>query len=468
MIELPDYPGMQKAQSVFVVLEPVEKFEHIVAFLFQIFFHFCNHLVCIHERHCEYIVLREKFRLGDAKKGGNFKRRLFVGVMKVIEVFDRKGAVKGTFTIDDDDYDRVTSACKWSLTNDGYIVNNRMGLLHRWLLNVADRSVVVDHIDNCRTNNSRKNLRIATPSLNSHNKTRSKNHTNKYVGVTWNKNQEKWEVNFCGEGCGVYVDQDHAARVYNHFAVQKYGKDAKINDVPYDPNFEPPVIKRRVSKGSGGVSYHKGKKRWMASLNYDKKQKFLSCAKTEEEAIEIVQKARAKYELAKEIEHLRKPIVRNSDGIAIITVTTKDVFEYALVDDVWWHELSKHAWISDGKGYGQTIINKKMIKMHSFILATEIPEGMVIDHMNHNRLDNRTQNLRIATISQNNQNKRANLNQVLPRGVRKINNKYYARITIDYQEIPLGGHDTPEQAGRAYDAKALEIYGPQAFQNYPQ
>ncbi len=43
-----------------------------------------------------------------------------------------------------------------------------------------------------------------------------------------------------------------------------------------------------------------------------------------------------------------------------------------------------------------------------------------------------------------------------------------ARISINYQDVYLGTYDTPEEAARVYDAKAIEIRGPQTWLNFPE
>lgn len=51
--------------------------------------------------------------------------------------------------------------------------------------------------------------------------------------------------------------------------------------------------------------------------------------------------------------------------------------------------------------------NRKIIKLHRYI--TNCPKNLVVDHINHNTLDNRKCNLKVCTIAENNQN---NLNVI--------------------------------------------------------
>lgn len=93
-----------------------------------------------------------------------------------------------------------------------------------------------------------------------------------------------------------------------------------------------------------------------------------------------------------------------------------------------------------------------------------------VDHRNGLGLDNRRENLRPATPSEN------TINQAAPRtntsgykGVNLFRNGRW-RATIGHQrkQIHLGYFDTAEEAAHAYDAAALELYGQFARPNFPQ
>lgn len=74
-------------------------------------------------------------------------------------------------------------------------------------------------------------------------------------------------------------------------------------------------------------------------------------------------------------------------------------------------------------GYLTFSLNGKMTFLHRFVWEMhngEIPEDMVVDHINHIRNDNRLSNLRLATLSQNSSNCKDSVRQLereLPRGV---------------------------------------------------
>mgnify|MGYP001205356344 CR=1 FL=1 len=91
-----------------------------------------------------------------------------------------------------------------------------------------------------------------------------------------------------------------------------------------------------------------------------------------------------------------------------------------------------------------------------FYVYGELPQE--IDHINKNKSDNRIDNLRLATRSQNNINTKPRKGKY-PRGVMKNKNKYTAYIDKNYKRMYLGTYDTISEAKRIRDEKAKELYG---------
>jgi hypothetical protein len=98
------------------------------------------------------------------------------------------------------------------------------------------------------------------------------------------------------------------------------------------------------------------------------------------------------------------------------------------------------------------------------LLGIDLPNGLIVDHINGNAKDNRFSNLRIATNQQNSFNsvtKKRTRNHGLPRGVYPSNppGKFVAKIRHSYKEICLGTFLSPQEAHAAYVAKANTLRG---------
>ncbi len=104
-----------------------------------------------------------------------------------------------------------------------------------------------------------------------------------------------------------------------------------------------------------------------------------------------------------------------------------------------------------------------------FYMTGKWPENEV-DHKNRIRNDDRWENLREATPSQNavNKEQRARKNKCGYRGIKNSwNGKFQAGINVNGKAIKLGEFDTIEKAALAYDLAAKKYYGEFAVFNFP-
>ena len=109
----------------------------------------------------------------------------------------------------------------------------------------------------------------------------------------------------------------------------------------------------------------------------------------------------------------------------------------------------------------------KRYKQYAHRLITKCPPGQVVDHKNHNGLDCTRNNLRIVGYSKNNQNRSIwKPGADGYRGVRKNDSgTYQARIQADGVRENLGSFKTSLEAAKAYDIRALELFGEFAWTN---
>lgn len=135
----------------------------------------------------------------------------------------------------------------------------------------------------------------------------------------------------------------------------------------------------------------------------------------------------------------------------------------AIVDDDDFESLSRHRWhYSNGYAGRNTVTARgwRIQKMHRVILP--VSDGMKVDHINGNKLDNRRSNLRVCTPGQNRANTGAMAKSKQKyKGVtfdKKFKKKYGARIVHEGKIHLLGRYDTPEDAARAYNAARVNAW----------
>lgn len=137
------------------------------------------------------------------------------------------------------------------------------------------------------------------------------------------------------------------------------------------------------------------------------------------------------------------------DGDILRIVTAKG--QTILVDAEDADKVRGLSWSASGCGYPKTYLNGKMVAMHQIILGDELGDGMVADHKNRNKLDNRRSNFRICTRMQNSWNaSKGKRNRSGVRGVTITKEgRYLARIMANGVEHRLGTFATLEEAAEA-------------------
>lgn len=149
---------------------------------------------------------------------------------------------------------------------------------------------------------------------------------------------------------------------------------------------------------------------------------------------------------------------------------------------VWTESCQARAWrgkkagsLSCSTGYLQVWFRKKIkpTLVHRIVWEIhfgKIPRHMKIDHINRIKTDNRIENLRIVSNQQNSMNRgpvKSKKRTSLYKGVyfyRRLA-KYMARIGFNRKTIFIGYYETEQDAARAYNAKAKELYGDHAYLN---
>ena len=138
----------------------------------------------------------------------------------------------------------------------------------------------------------------------------------------------------------------------------------------------------------------------------------------------------------------------------------------ALIDDDMYDRVSRFNWIAHKNGrmyYAESAfqVNLKFVTLSMHRLVMGYPDGN-IDHINHDGLDNRRENLRVCTVAQNGMNRQKNVNGSSKyRGVRYVGkvNRWRANIKLNGKKINVGSFLTEIEAALAWNKKALELFG---------
>lgn len=104
----------------------------------------------------------------------------------------------------------------------------------------------------------------------------------------------------------------------------------------------------------------------------------------------------------------------------------------------------------------------RRVSMHRLVVGAEA--GDVVDHINGNGMDNRRENLRIATPQENARNRRPMDGSF--KGVKRAGKRWRAMIKVDGgKRLLIGDFDTAEKAAYAYNLAAVLHFGEFAWTN---
>ena len=148
-----------------------------------------------------------------------------------------------------------------------------------------------------------------------------------------------------------------------------------------------------------------------------------------------------------------------------------------IVDDEDFEKLNKIKWyITKGRS-GYYARNRSIGAMHRFI--TNCPQGMIVDHRDHNTLNNQKSNLRLCNYSENNSNRIPSNNSVskyLGVSVVKIKSRhtklntiytyYMVGIIKNGKKVYQTTFKNEIDAAKQYDIWAKEVHGEFANLNF--
>ena len=146
-------------------------------------------------------------------------------------------------------------------------------------------------------------------------------------------------------------------------------------------------------------------------------------------------------------------------GIGLTSVTNKE-FYFDLED---YEKICKYTWNETNKGY---LMSSEGILFHR--LVTDCPDDYDVDHIYHNKLDNRKSKLRITTTQQNCSNRKKNIyNTSGHKGVtfNSVLNKWVAYIGHNNKLLYLGYSDDLDEMARLRKEAEEKYYGEYSYEN---
>ena len=154
----------------------------------------------------------------------------------------------------------------------------------------------------------------------------------------------------------------------------------------------------------------------------------------------------------KEIRHrsecFNKFVIKNN--FAIMYVESKkygikeviiDIDKIPLLSQTFWHICKQYDNYFIAVGWIKNL--QKEVKLHRFL--TNCPQNLIVDHINRNPLDNRLENLRCVSQSENMLNKKTQTNSTIGyKGIRyrKDCKKFQARIMVNKKAVSIGHFNT--------------------------
>ena len=151
----------------------------------------------------------------------------------------------------------------------------------------------------------------------------------------------------------------------------------------------------------------------------------------------------------------KRPLIDNGNGTHTVPLSQG---KFAIIDSSLADAVGRFNWYFDNGGYAMTVLytpTRMVVFLHHLVIGRPL-NGLQVDHINRDGLDNRSCNLRIVTNRGNGGN-RTDKSKTGFVGVRANKNKFRAVIRLNGKSMYIGSRDTPQEAGRLYDA-ALRVF----------
>lgn len=156
----------------------------------------------------------------------------------------------------------------------------------------------------------------------------------------------------------------------------------------------------------------------------------------------------------------------NCDYLQIELLGSHGENKNMLVSKSTYLKILDYKWYLNSNGYPATYNFGRALSLHKF-LYPNLEKGLVVDHINRDKLDNRLENLRIITQKENSYNRNKNSNSKNTyKGIKKSGNTFTATVNKDGQKYEINNIPDEKEAAKIYDAMAEELFGQYAGKNF--
>lgn len=160
------------------------------------------------------------------------------------------------------------------------------------------------------------------------------------------------------------------------------------------------------------------------------------------------------------------PLILEGETVSILLtkgfVTMVDAIDADLLQYRWRTHKSNPNW------YARRLITKNGkrydLSLHRVILERKIGRQLLkdefVDHIDLDPMNNRRENLRVASKKDNNRNRnKSKYNTSGFKGVYRDKKKWGAQITVNNKHVYLGSYNSPAEAYAAYCEAAKKYFG---------
>lgn len=151
-----------------------------------------------------------------------------------------------------------------------------------------------------------------------------------------------------------------------------------------------------------------------------------------------------------------------------INIESKGKNYVCYIDKEDYNLVNQYRWNLQSNGYAVANINGKSTLIHRLVMGVVDDPSFQVDHIRHNKLDNRKQMLRLCSASENRRNSQKHMKASSQfKGVYNDQGKWHVQIFHNRKVRNKGRYSNEKTAAKVYDYYALEHFKDFAYLNFP-